>query len=176
MSEVIMLAEKAREAAGRLAITSSGQRNRALLAMSHALTHHQESILEANTRDMDDARAKNVGASLLDRLELNPARLKSMSEALRALSLLPDPVGEVVEGYTMPNGIRLSKIRVPLGVVGMIYEARPNVTADAAGLCIKTGNAVVLRGGSLSVNSNITLANVLSNAATAAGMPEGCIQ
>ena len=176
MSEVIMLAEKAREAAGRLAITSSGQRNRALLAMSHALTHHQESILEANTRDMDAARAKNVGASLLDRLELNPARLKSMSEALRALSLLPDPVGEVVEGYTMPNGIRLSKIRVPLGVVGMIYEARPNVTADAAGLCIKTGNAVVLRGGSLSVNSNITLANVLSNAATAAGMPEGCIQ
>ncbi|MBU4555880.1 MAG: glutamate-5-semialdehyde dehydrogenase [Actinobacteria bacterium] len=176
MSEVIMLAEKAREAAGRLAITSSGQRNRALLAMSHALTHHQESILEANTRDMDAARAKNVGASLLDRLELSPARLKSMSEALRALSLLPDPVGEVVEGYTMPNGIRLSKIRVPLGVVGMIYEARPNVTADAAGLCIKTGNAVVLRGGSLSVNSNITLANVLSNAATAAGMPEGCIQ
>lgn len=176
MSEVIMLAEKAREAAGRLAITSSGQRNRALLAMSHALTHHQESILEANTRDMDDARAKNVGASLLDRLELSPARLKSMSEALRALSLLPDPVGEVVEGYTMPNGIRLSKIRVPLGVVGMIYEARPNVTADAAGLCIKTGNAVVLRGGSLSVNSNIILANVLSNAATASGMPEGCIQ
>ncbi len=176
MSEVMMLAEKAREAAGRLAITSTGQRNRALLAMSHALTHNQDEILAANGRDMDEAKAKNVQASLLDRLELNPARLKSMSEALKALSMLPDPVGEVVQGYTMPNGIRLSQIRVPLGVVAMIYEARPNVTADAAGLCIKTGNAVILRGGSLAVNSNITLTRVLANAATAAGMPDGCIQ
>ena len=176
MSEVRMLAERAREAAGSLAITSTGQRNRALLAMSHALTHNQDEILVANGRDMDAARLKNVGPSLLDRLELTPARLKSMSEALKALSMLPDPVGEVIEGYTMPNGIKLSKIRVPLGVVAMIFEARPNVTADAAGLCIKTGNAVVLRGGSLAVNSNITLARVLSKAAVAAGMPEGCIQ
>jgi len=176
MSEVRMLAERAREAAGSLAITSTGQRNRALLAMSHALTHNQDEILVANGRDMDAARLKNVQPSLLDRLELTPARLKSMSEALKALSMLPDPVGEVIEGYTMPNGIKLSKIRVPLGVVAMIFEARPNVTADAAGLCIKTGNAVVLRGGSLAVNSNITLARVLSKAAVAAGMPEGCIQ
>jgi len=176
MSEVRMIAERAREAAGNLAITSTGQRNRALLAMSHALTHNQDEILVANGRDMDAARLKNVQPSLLDRLELTPARLKSMSEALKALSMLPDPIGEVIEGYTMPNGIKLSKIRVPIGVVAMIFEARPNVTADAAGLCIKTGNAVVLRGGSLAVNSNITLARVLSKAAVAAGMPDGCIQ
>lgn len=175
MSEVMILAERAREAAGRLAITSTGQRNRALLAMAHALMANSEEIIAANDRDMADAKAKNVGVSLLDRLELNPARLKSMSEALKALSMLPDPVGEVVEGHTLTNGIQITKIRVPLGVVAIIFEARPNVTADAAGLCIKTGNAVILRGGSLAVNSNVALAKVLSNAATAAGMPEGCI-
>ncbi|MHB9002994.1 MAG: glutamate-5-semialdehyde dehydrogenase [Coriobacteriia bacterium] len=175
MSEVMVLAERAREAAGRLAITSTGQRNRALLAMAHALMANSEEIIAANDRDMADARTKNVQAALLDRLELNPARLKSMSEALKALSMLPDPVGEVVEGHTLPNGIQMTKIRVPLGVVAIIFEARPNVTADAAGLCIKTGNAVILRGGSLAVNSNIALSKVLSNAATAAGMPEGCI-
>lgn len=176
MSEVMTLAERAREAAGRLAITSTGQRNRALLAMAHAIMAQQDEILAANERDMNDARAKNVQPSLLDRLELNPARLKSMSEALKALSMLPDPVGEVVEGHTLPNGIKLQKIRVPLGVVAMIFEARPNVTADAAGLCIKTGNAVILRGGSLAVNSNIALARVLANAATASGIPDGAIQ
>ncbi len=175
MSEVMTLAVRAKAAAGRLATTSTEQRNRALLAMAHALTHNQDEILAANVLDVEAARAKNIGVSLIDRLELNPARLKSISEALKALSLLPDPIGEVVEGHTLPNGIRLSKIRVPLGVVAMIYEARPNVTADAAGLCIKTGNAVILRGGSLAVNSNTTLARVLSNAAVGAGMPDGCI-
>ncbi len=175
MSEVMTLAVRAREAAQRLSTTSTGQRNRALLAMAHALTHNQDDILSANEQDMNEARAKNVQESLLDRLELNPSRLKSMSEALKALSLLPDPIGEVIEGHTLPNGIRLSQVRVPLGVVGMIYEARPNVTADAAGLCIKTANAVILRGGSLAVNSNIALVRALSNAAVASGMPEGCI-
>ncbi|MDP2401617.1 MAG: glutamate-5-semialdehyde dehydrogenase [Actinomycetota bacterium] len=175
MSEVMTLAVRAREAASRLAQTSTEQRNRALLAMAHALTHNQDEILAANTLDIEAARAKNVAATLIDRLELNPARLKSMSEALKALSMLADPIGEMVEGHTLPNGIRLSQIRVPLGVVGMIYEARPNVTADAAGLCIKTGNAVILRGGSLAVHSNAALTRVLSNAATATGMPDGSI-
>ena len=175
MSEVMTLALRAREAAQRLATTSTGQRNRALLAMAHALTHHQDEILAANEADMDAARAKNVGTALLDRLELNPARLKSMSEALKALSLLSDPIGECVEGHVLPNGIKLNKIRVPLGVVAIIYEARPNVTADAAGLCIKTGNAVILRGGSLAVNSNLAITKVLANAATASGMPEGSV-
>ena len=176
MSEVMALAVRAREAAQALSTTSTEQRNRALLAMAHALMHNQEDILEANTRDMQDARAKNVQESLLDRLELTPARLKSMSEALKGLSLLADPIGEVVEGSTLPNGIKLSKIRVPLGVVAIIYEARPNVTADAVGLCIKTGNAVILRGGSLAVNSNLALTRVLASAASRSGLPEGSVQ
>jgi glutamate-5-semialdehyde dehydrogenase len=176
MSEVRHMAERARDAASRLAITSTEQRNRALLAMAHALVAKQEEILAANVADADAARAKGTPAGLIDRLELSPARLKSMSEALKALSLLPDPIGEVIEGHTLANGIELRKVRVPLGVVGMIYEARPNVTADAAGLCIKTGNAVILRGGSLAQNSNITLARVLSLAASGAGMPADCIQ
>ncbi len=176
MSEVMALAVRAREAAQALSTTSTEQRNRALLAMAHALMHNQEDILEANARDMQDARAKNVQESLLDRLELTPARLKSMSEALKGLSLLADPIGEVVEGSTLPNGIKLSKVRVPLGVVAIIYEARPNVTADAVGLCVKTGNAVILRGGSLAVNSNLALTRVLATAASRSGLPEGSVQ
>lgn len=176
MSEVLHLAEKAREAARALSITSTDQRNRALLVMSHALLSKQDEILSANAADLDAARAKNTPEGLIDRLELNPARLKSMAEALRALSLLADPIGEVVEGYTLANGIELRQIRVPLGVVGMIYEARPNVTADAAGLCIKTGNAVILRGGSLAHKSSVALARVLATAAEGAGMPTSCIQ
>lgn len=176
MSEVLQLAQRAKEAATVLAVTSTEQRNRALLVMAHALTAKQDEILAANEQDMSAARERGTAAGLLDRLELNPARIKSMSEALKALSLLADPVGEVVEGYTLPNGIVLRQVRVPLGVVGMIYEARPNVTADAAGLCLKTGNAVILRGGSMAVNSNIALTKVLAAAAESAGMPYGCIQ
>jgi len=176
MSEVTQLAMRAREAASALGITSAGQRNRALLVMAHALTAKQEEILAANEADIAAAREKGTPEPLIDRLALNPARLKSMSEALKALSLLPDPIGEVIEGHILPNGIELTKLRVPLGVVGMIYEARPNVTADAAGLCIKTGNAVILRGGSMAHKSNLALTRVLSEAANGAGMPAGCIQ
>lgn len=176
MSEVVGLAVRAREAAQRLAATSTAQRNRALLAMAHALMAKQDEILASNAEDMDAARAKGVAASLLDRLELNPVRLKSISEALRALSILPDPIGEIVRGHRMPNGIWLEQRRVPMGVVGMIYEARPNVTADAAGLCVKTANAVILRGGSLAIKSNSALTRVLAGAATGAGLPEGTIQ
>ncbi|PKQ15945.1 MAG: glutamate-5-semialdehyde dehydrogenase [Actinobacteria bacterium HGW-Actinobacteria-7] len=176
MSEVLHLAEQAREAARFLSITSTDQRNRALLVMSHALLAKQDEILSANGADLEAARAKGTPEGLIDRLELNPARLKSMAEALRALSLLPDPIGEVVEGYTLANGIELRQIRVPLGVVGIIYEARPNVTADAAGLCVKTGNAVILRGGSLAHNSNLALARVLATAAESTGLPRTCVQ
>ncbi len=176
MSEARELATRAREAAVALAATSTKQRDRALLAMAHALIARQEEILEANGQDMDAARAKGTAPALLDRLELNPMRLKSMSEALKSLALLPDPIGEVVSGSRLPNGIWLQQVRVPLGVVAMIYEARPNVTADAAGLCIKTGNAVILRGGSLAQRSNVMLTRVLAGAATGAGLPEGCIQ
>lgn len=176
MSEVVTLAERAREAANALAVASSSQRNRALLAMAHALIARQDEILAANAKDVDAARAKNTPASLLDRLELNPVRIKAMSEALKSLSVLPDPLGEVVSGTRMYNGMWLQQVRVPLGVVAMIYEARPNVTADAAGLCIKTGNAVILRGGSMAIESNLALTRVLAMAAEGAGMPAAAIQ
>ncbi len=122
------------------------------------------------------AREAGTKESLLDRLELTAPRLKAMAEALKELAALPDPVGEVVGGHTLPNGIELRQVRVPLGVVAMIYEARPNVTADAAGLCIKTGNAVILRGGSMAMESYITLTKVLAQAAEQAGMPADSIQ
>ncbi len=176
MSEVRELAVRAREAAIALASTSTDQRNRALLVMSHALVAKQDEVLAANEADMAEARAKGTAPALLDRLELNPMRIKAISEALKSLSVLPDPIGEVITGSRLANGIWLQQIRVPMGVVAIIYEARPNVTADAAGLCVKTGNAVILRGGTLAVNSNLAITTVLSNAAVSAGLPEGCIQ
>jgi glutamate-5-semialdehyde dehydrogenase len=176
MSEVMDLALQARRAASRLGVTSSAQRDGALMAMASGLRERADEVLDANARDMDAARAGGTPPSLLDRLALDPARIDAIAEALEALASLPDPIGEVVEGHTLPNGIRLSKVRVPLGVVAIIYEARPNVTADAAGLCLKTGNAVIMRGGSLAAHSNMALTHVLADAAEAAGMPEGCIQ
>jgi glutamate-5-semialdehyde dehydrogenase len=153
MSAVTEMAIQAKDASRALATASSVQRNRALLAMAHALAAHQDVILAANADDMKAAKAKRTPAPLLDRLALDPSRVKAMSEALKELALLQDPIGEVASGHTLANGIRLSEVRVPLGVVAMIYEARPNVTVDAAGLCIKTGNAVILRGGSLAYES-----------------------
>ncbi len=176
MSEVRVLAGRAREAAIALGSTSTDQRNRALLVMSHALVANQDEVLAANEKDMAEARAKGTSPALLDRLELDPVRIKAISEALKSLSVLPDPIGEVLTGSRLANGIWLQQVRVPMGVVAIIYEARPNVTADAAGLCVKTGNAVILRGGTLAVNSNLAITKVLSNAAVSAGLPEGSIQ
>jgi glutamate-5-semialdehyde dehydrogenase len=175
MPEALRLATAARDASRMLAATSTAQRNRALLAMAHALSHKADDILAANLTDMEAAKQRGTATPLLDRLELTPMRIKAMSEAMKDLAALPDPIGEVVQGKRMPNGIWLSQVRVPLGVVAMIYEARPNVTADAAGLCVKTGNAVVLRGGSLAINSNLALTKVLAQAAVGAGLPDGCI-
>ena len=176
MTEALELATSARAAAVALGSTSSDQRNRALLAMAHALVTRQEEILAANAKDLEAARARNTPVALIDRLELTPVRLKAMSEALKSLSVLPDPIGEVVSGSRLANGIWLQQVRVPMGVVAIIYEARPNVTADAAGLCVKTGNAVILRGGSLAVNSNLAVTRVLASAAAGAGLPEAAIQ
>lgn len=176
MSEVVTLATRAREAANSLATTSTDQRNGALLSMSHALVAKQDEILSANALDMEAARAKGTPVPLLDRLELTPARIKAISEALKSLALLPDPIGEVVSGSRLTNGIWLQQVRVPMGVVAIIYEARPNVTADAAGLCMKTGNAVILRGGSMATNSNLAITQVLADAAAAAGLHPACIQ
>jgi glutamate-5-semialdehyde dehydrogenase len=176
MSEVMDIALRARRAASRLGVTSSARRDGALMAMASGLRERTAEVLEANGRDMYAARAGGTPLSLLDRLALDPERIAAIAGALEALAALPDPIGEVLEGHTLPNGIRLSKMRVPLGVVAIIYEARPNVTADAAGLCLKTGNAVIMRGGSLAAHSNMTLTRVLAEAAEAAGMPDGCIQ
>lgn len=176
MSEAMTLATRAREASIPLAATPAAMRDHALLAMGYSLLHRQDEILAANELDLAAAREKNTAPALLDRLELTPARLKATSEALKSLALLPDPIGQVVSGSRLANGIWLEQVRVPLGVVAMIYEARPNVTADAAGLAVKTGNAIILRGGSLAHHSNQTLTAVLASAAQGAGLPENVIQ
>ena len=159
-----------------LMLASTEQKNAALQAMARALVARSEEILTANQKDMEEGRKKGLSKTLLDRLMLSESRIKDMAEGLLALAALPDPVGEVTEMYRRPNGLEVGQVRVPLGVVGIIYEARPNVTADAAGLCLKTGNAIILRGGSEAFNSNLAISQVLSAAATAAGIQEGAIQ
>ena len=169
-------AAAAKKAAAKLAVTSTAVKNKALLAMAEALLAKQEEILSANALDMERAAAKGMKSSMLDRLKLTAARIEGMADGLRQVANLPDPVGNVLDGKTLANGLTITKVRVPLGVIGIIYEARPNVTADAAGLCLKSGNAVVLKGGSEAMESNKAVAGILSEAATAAGMPEGAIQ
>lgn len=170
------LGGKAKEAARFLMLTSTEQKNQALQQMAGALAAEAETILLANQIDMEQGKQKGLSSTLLDRLMLSRRRIEEMSEGLLALAALPDPVGEVIEMYRRPNGLEVGRIRVPLGVVGIIYEARPNVTADAAGLCLKTGNAIILRGGSEAFNSNQAIARVLAQAAIAAGIHEGAIQ
>ena len=169
-------AAAAKKAAAKLAVTSTAVKNKALLAMAEALLAKQEEILAANALDMERAAAKGMKSSMLDRLKLTAARIEGMADGLRQVANLPDPVGNVLDGKTLANGLTITKVRVPLGVIGIIYEARPNVTADAAGLCLKSGNAVVLKGGSEAMESNKAVAGILSEAATAAGMPKGAIQ
>lgn len=144
--------------------------------MAQALLEHQQEILTANSCDMQQAAAKGMKSSMLDRLKLTAERIACMADGLRQVAALPDPVGNVLDGKTLPNGLSITKVRVPIGVIGIIYEARPNVTADAAGLCLKSGNAVILKGGSEAMESNKTVAAVLSEAAVKTGMPEGAIQ
>jgi glutamate-5-semialdehyde dehydrogenase len=148
----------------------------ALLAMAGALTASTDRILLANAEDVAAGRAGGTSEALLDRLSLSAARVEAMADGLRHVATLPDPVGEVVRGSSLPNGLELRQVRVPLGVVGIVYEARPNVTADAAGLCLKSGNAVLLRGSASAYRSNTVLVDVLAEAATAAGMPADSIQ
>lgn len=158
-----------------MSVLSSAVKDRALHAMADALEANAARILEANAIDVDQAKARGTTGALIDRLTLNQQRVRDMAEGLRQVSALPDPVGEVIRGWQRPNRLRVSKVRVPLGVVGIIYEARPNVTVDAAGLCLKAGNAVVLRGGSEAIRSNTAIAQVISDAAQAAGLPNGAI-
>lgn len=169
-------AQAAKQAAAKLAVTSTAVKNAALLAMAAALEAQQSEILAANERDMTAAAAKGMKSSMLDRLKLTAERISGMADGLRQVAGLADPVGNVIDGQTLPNGLHITKIRVPLGVIGIIYEARPNVTADAAGLCLKSGNAVILKGGSEAMESNKTVAAILAQAAEGAGIPAGSIQ
>ncbi len=169
-------AEAASAAAKKLAGVSAAVKNEALCRMAAALLQQQTEILAANAEDMAAGREKQLKDSLLDRLLLSPERLADMAEGLRQVAALQDPVGEIIGGSTLPNGLTVTKIRVPLGVIGIIYEARPNVTADAIGLCLKSGNAVILKGGSEALHSNRKIAEVLRGAAENAGLPQGCIQ
>ena len=169
-AQLAVLAER------QLAVTSTKIKNRALNAMAEALLGHEKEILAENAKDLEAGKAKGMRPAMLDRLLLNHKRICEMAEGLNQVAELPDPVGNIVEGRTLPNGLTIMKTRTPLGVIGIIYEARPNVTADAIGLCLKSGNAVVLKGGSEALRSNTKIAGVLAEAAEQNGIPQGSVQ
>jgi glutamate-5-semialdehyde dehydrogenase len=169
-AQLAVLAER------QLAVTSTKIKNQALNAMAEALLSHENEILAENAKDLEAGKAKGMRPAMLDRLLLNHKRISEMAEGLNQVAELPDPVGNIVEGRTLPNGLTIMKTRTPLGVIGIIYEARPNVTADAIGLCLKSGNAVVLKGGSEALRSNTKIAGVLAEAAEQNGIPQGSVQ
>jgi len=173
---ILEICKRAKGASVQLAKLSTDVKNRALHEMADALEKDSEKILEANRKDVESARARGVKESLVDRLVLNKSRIGKMAQCLREVASLPDPVGEIVKTWIRPNGLIIGQLRVPLGVVAVIYESRPDVTSDASGICLKSGNAVILRGGSDAINSNIAVGDVLTEAATEAGIPEGTIQ
>jgi glutamate-5-semialdehyde dehydrogenase len=174
--EVLEKGRKARATALALANGNTHLKNAALAAMAEALIANTNKIVSANTKDVETGIANGMPGSLVDRLSLNEKRIADMAKGLREIATLPDPIGEIIEGWTRPNGLRIQKVRVPLGVIGIIYEARPNVTADAAGLCLKSGNAVILRGGKEALNSNRAIVEVMMAAAQKSGVPAGAIQ
>ena len=174
--EVLEVARRSRGAAIGLAKLTRADKDSALHAMADALVKATPSVLEANADDLARGRESGMASGMLDRLALDEKRVAAMADGLRQVASLPDPVGEVVRGSTLPNGLQLRQVRVPLGVVGIIYEARPNVTVDAAGLCIKSGNAVLLRGSSSARSSNAALVEVLAKAGTGAGLPDHAVQ
>ena len=175
-ADVLAVARRAREAATGLAALTRDSKDAALQAMADALEAATDRVVAVNIEDLDRARSAGMAAGLIDRLALTPERIAGIAGGLRQVAALPDPVGEVVSGYQLPNGLGVSQVRVPLGVVGMIYEARPNVTVDAAGLCLKSGNAVLLRGSSSAFATNAVLVDVLREALAVQGLPADAIQ
>ncbi|MEW2436270.1 glutamate-5-semialdehyde dehydrogenase [Streptomyces caniferus] len=175
-SPVLETARRAREAAAVLAPLPRTARDAALLAIADALVERTDAIVAANAEDIAKARAAGTAESIVDRLTLTPERIAAIAADVRQVVALPDPVGEVVRGSTLPNGLDLRQVRVPLGVIGIIYEARPNVTVDAAALCLKSGNAVLLRGSSSAYASNSALVDVLRDAVQSAGLPADAVQ
>ena len=168
--------EAARRAARVMMTASTGQKNEALAGMAQALLDGCADILAANREDLEAARQGGMSEAMLDRLALSEKRVQDMAEGIRQVQALPDPVGEIVEGSVRPNGLQVQKVRVPLGVIGMIYEARPNVTSDAAALCLKAGNVVILRGGKEAIRSNTAIVSALSRGLEKAGLPAECVQ
>jgi glutamate-5-semialdehyde dehydrogenase len=175
ISEVADICRSAKRASRVLAQTDSAIKDAALEAIAAALQARVPEILEANERDMQAGREDDIGEALLDRLRLDEGRIDAIARAVRQIAALKDPVGEVIEGERLANGLDVRKVRVPLGVVAVVYEARPNVTIDAAALCLKSGNAIVLRGSSVAAHSNAALAGIAADSAVAAGLPHGCV-
>ena len=175
MTDIKTLALQCRDAATAIASLPAEAKNALLRAMADALLADEALILAANARDIEAAAAKGIGSAMLDRLRLDTARVQGIAAAVREVAELPDPVGQVTRAYDRPNGIHVERVRVPLGVIAMIYEARPNVTADAAALCLKAGNAVILRGGSEAIHSNTAVAASLKRALRDAGLPEAVL-
>ena len=174
--EVLEKVKKAKEASRILARLSTKVKNRALVAMAKGLEERRDEIKRENAKDLEYGKEKGLSLAMLDRLLLDDRRIEAMANGLKELAALPDPVGEVVKMWKRPNGLQIGKLRVPLGVVAVIYESRPNVTADTAGLCVKSGNAIVLRGGSEAIHSNTVIARILKDAAQEAGVPKEAIQ
>ncbi len=174
--QITQQAKVAKTAAQRMALLETDTKNKALLAMADSLVKHAPQIIAENDKDMEQGRRLGLSQALLDRLMLNDSRIKDMAMGLRQVASLNDPIGEGSRIWIGADGIQITQIRTPIGVVGMIYEARPNVTVDAAALCLKTGNAVMLRGGSEAIHSNTIIASIISQSAVEAGLPEGCIQ
>ena len=174
--KILEICKKARAASFELARLSTETKNNALCRMANALETNADRILSANREDAEAARAKGMKPALLDRLTLDKRKIETMARSLREVAALPDPVGAILNSWTRPNGLIIGQLRVPLGVVGIIYESRPDVTSDAAGICIKSGNAVILRGGSDAINSNIAIGKVLRDALTGTIVPSDAIQ
>lgn len=170
------LGSQARQASSALAMADTAKKNQALLALADILAQSQQALMQANAKDLALGKEKGLDAALLDRLELNPARINTMLDGLRQVAALADPIGEITDMNYQPSGIQIGRMRVPLGVIGIIYESRPNVTVEAASLCLKTGNAAVLRGGSESLHSNQAIAQCIQQALEVAGLPSASVQ
>ncbi|CAN5409334.1 glutamate-5-semialdehyde dehydrogenase [soil metagenome] len=174
-AQILDLGRRARAASRLLGQLDATRKNEALEAMADEILARTQAILRANKKDLTQAQSSGLSAAMIDRLTLSEARIATMANGIRQVATLPDPVGEVLREWTQPNGIRIAKVRVPIGVVGIIYESRPNVTSDAAVLCTKTGNATILRGGSEAIHSNLAIAEALQEGGVKAGLPNDCI-
>jgi len=173
---IIEICKKAKAASVEMAKLSAETKNTALCRMANALEANADKILAANQADVEAAKAKGLKTALLDRLALDQRKIQTMARGLREVSALADPIGTIISSWTRPNGLIISQVRVPLGVVGVIYESRPDVTSDSAGICIKSGNAVILRGGSDALNSNVAIGDVLREALVGTNVPVDAVQ